>query len=286
MKKMKYRSHKGYRSHKRKPGPATARQAGCRDWRIAVLSLLVLLLMLTGCGGTAAEPAADGVGTGDGKMVNTEVTGEKEEDNVMTGSDGYKQALAFMAEKYGLTAEELMGIDVERLIEDYQLDRMDYSAQEVREILEEQGDFYQLQLEDDIYALLGNTGDIPSTGTDLTPDADIVKIAFYENPGSLQKRMLFDLEDCVGFIDDTVPFELSADQVSTLKKTAVDTEISSWQHKYEGGDEKETTGSYAWKMVFLLRDGRQCIYGGYTQDMTGLPEDYNTVVEIFESITE
>ncbi|MBE5998203.1 MAG: hypothetical protein E7239_10765 [Sarcina sp.] len=274
-----------YRSYKKKSGPGTALQTGHGYWNISILFLLVLLMM-TGCGGTRTEPAAGGVGTGDGKMVNTDITGEKWEDNAMTGSDGYKQALAFMAEQYGLTAEELMGIDVERLIEDYQLDRMDYSAQEVREILEEQGDSYQLQLEDDIYALLGNINDIPASGTDLTPDADIVKIAFYENPGSLQRRMLFDLEDCLGFLDDAVPFELSAEQVGSLKQIAADAKISSWQHKYARSDEKETTGSYAWKMVFLLSDGRQCIYGGYTQDMTGLPADYNTVAETFRSIAE
>ena len=209
--------------------------------------------------------------------------GLKQTGREIPGSRGQTKGLDLMAEKYGITAEELEGINVEILIEDYQLDKMDYSAEEVRQIIEDQGKFYWEEPQDDIYALLGDTNDIPSSGKDLTRNADIIKIAFYENPGSLQKKMIFDLEAQVCYIDNAVPFELSTDQVSALKNIASISNITSWQHRYENNNEIETTGSYAWKMVFLLSNGEQCVYGGYTQDMTSLPEDYFTVVRAFES---
>lgn len=265
------------------PGPTV--RAGRRCLSISIV-LLFAMLMMAACGRTKAGMSVDDRKNSNGTWTGGETTEKDLEDNAMTGSDGYKKALAFMIKEYGFTAEELIGIDVERLIEDYQFDKMDYSSEEVREIIEEQGDFYQLSIEDDIYSLLGSTSDVPSSGIDLPQNAEIVKIAFYENPGSLQRRMLFDLEDSVYFIDDAMPLELSADQVSKLKNIPNDTNISSWDHKYERNDEEETTGSYAWKMVFLLNDGKQCVFGGYTQDMKNLPEDYNTVVEIFKSIAK
>lgn len=250
---------------------------------ILVTMLVLLPLTLGGCGSRERTP--EPAGQDGSRSVSTTLADNRSEEETMTGADGYKKALAFMIEKYGFTAEELMGLDVEKIIEDYNLDTMDYSADEVRQIIEDEKDYYRIEPEDDIFSLIGNTGEIPA-GADLTADSDIVKIAFYENPGSLQRRMLFDLENKVYFVDDALPYEMSEEKVNILKNIAADTDLPNWQHSYKRDDEKETTGSYRWKMVFLLRDGTQCAYGGYTADMTTLPENYSAVKEILEKAAQ
>lgn len=251
------------------------------------LLVTVSILAMTGCGAGSGRTEPTTLGDGQNNAAVSTVNADNDsEDNTMTGSEGYKKALAFMVENYGLTVEELAGLDVENIISDYELDKEDYTAEEVRAIIEEQKDFYRLDPAADIYSLLGDISDIPASGNDLTADADIVKIAFYENPGSLQRKMLFDLEENMYFVDDIMPRDLTADQVSTLKSIAKNTDISTWKHCYESDNEAETTGSYAWKLVFLLSDGTECVYGGYTRDMTTMPESYSSVKDILAGIAE
>ena len=169
--------------------------------------------------------------------------------------DSRAEAVRFLVDKYHFTEENLEGIDVEAFISDYGLR--------------------------DVFYRLFPTDEIPETGNDLDAGSDIVTIGFYENPGSLQKMILFDIDGGLYYVDDATPHRLDADSIASLKGVCRDTPVCSWDHRTVG-ERGGTTGSYAWKMVFLLRDGAECVYGGWT-DTDVLPAGYEQVTDIFYS---
>ena len=196
----------------------------------------------------------------------------------------YEDAMALLIGKYGLAAEELEGLDVDAFARDYRLFDEVYTEEELREILADMRDYYVITPQDEIFSLLGNTSDIPEDGPSMPKDAEVIKIAVYENPGTLQKRVLFDLEKGEYYVDDAVPHELTQEQAGSLKKVVKEANVPGWEHYYERTGLQVTTASYGWKIVFLLRDGSQYVYGGYTEDMSDLPAGLEIATYIFDSI--
>lgn len=250
-----------------------------------------LLPAMAGCSQKAAPDSpqtpeaetAGGGAAGEGKSISEAIESitANSEETEMTGSDGYKKALAFMIEKYGFTVEELLGLDVEALIEDYHLDTEEYTKEEVAEIIGDQREYYLLDPADEAFSLLGNTNEVNANSADLPENADIAKIAIYINSGSLQKRIMFDLEDDLYYVDDGTPYVLEAEQIEIIKAGLKEAGVSTWDHYYENSGEQETTGSLRWKLVILLRDGTECAYGGYTKDMSTLPDNYDKLEKAF-----
>lgn len=72
--------------------------------------------------------------------------------------------------------------------------------------------------------------------------------------------------------------------VNSLKDIGKNTSVSEWEH-ITNGFSGDTTGSYAWKLVFLLNDGRTCMYGGETDGST-LPNGYNEVLVLLKAHTK
>lgn len=256
-----------------------------RKWLIQSLLVFCLMPTIVGCGQKAVQTSQTtaGIETSGSEATDAEKdtnganeeTGTNSEETEMTGSDGYKKALAFMINKYGFTVEELLGLDVEALVEDYQLDKDEYTKEEIVEIIEDQRDYYLLDPADEIFSLLGNTDEVDPNSADLPENADIAKIAMYLNAGSLQERFLFDFEEKLYYVNDGIPYVLEEDQIETIKTGIKEAEVSTWNHYYESSDEQETTGSFGWKLVILLRDGTECAYGGYTRDMSTLPDQFD-----------
>ncbi len=194
--------------------------------------------------------------------------------------DANEEAIRFMVENYHLSREDLEGLDVEALIHDYGLDEFRYTSDELRKILEENRNYYVITEENRLFSILNPTDEIPES-EDLKKDDDIIMVGFYENPGSLQRYVLFDLENKVFYIDNATPHPLSEAAVNSLKDIGKNTSVCEWEHKTNGFG-SGTTGSYAWKLLFLLNDGRTCIYGGATDGGT-LPEDYDDVLELLNA---
>ena len=257
----------------------------CREGLIRFLLIFCLMPAIVGCGQKAVQtsPETTGTETAGGGAADDEKSANDASENIiadsevteMTGAEGYKKALAFMVNKYGFTVEELLGIDVEALIEDYQLETEDYTKEEIVEILEDQRDYYLLDPADEVFSLLGNTNEVNADSVDLPENADIAKVAIYINSGSLQNRYLFDFEENLYYVNDGIPYILEDEQIEAIKAGIKEAGLSTWDHYYENSEEKDTTGSLRWKLVILLRDGTECAYGGYTRDMSTLPDSFD-----------
>ncbi len=230
---------------------------------ILLLFLAASLLLLCGCGEVPASAASE----------------EASETEYLEGAlnmNGYEekqqQELAFLMETYGLQKEELEGIDVARFVEDYRLREFDYSPEEIRELLAEQGDMYKADPADEIYWMLSQEGGTWREG------AVPVRIGFALNVGTYPMRAVFDLGGGVVYYQDAVPHTLTAEQLRTLEELPDRGSVSSWT-QWTAGEEAPSTGSYAWRLVLQDETGALSVYAGYTQDMSNLPEGYAFVSE-------
>ena len=136
------------------------------------------------------------------KEMTNETTNE-----MMDESSVYEDDLTFMVETFGLSEEELIGIDLKRLIDDYRLRTMDYTAEEIREILKDQGDMYQDDGTTEVFSIFGQEGGALKEG------AEIRRIAYYRNPGTLVQKAVFDLEHEEFFVDNPDPNPLTEEQM-------------------------------------------------------------------------
>ena len=225
---------------------------------LPVIFASLVLLLLCGCGdsSTAEKTSEDDMKNGGKNMPDyIEITDNKE----------------FMKEKYGLSDEELEGIDVDRLVSDFGFRNTDYTPDEVREILKEFGPTYTVNEADKIFSLLDMEG-----GT-IGADDDITYIGFLENSGTLVTRMVFDIKGKVYYYDDAEPKALTDDQLAILAGLAEDYGIYNWDQHYLEEDLNESTANYSWKLVFYTADGTVASYDGYSPEGKCLPENYKEV---------
>lgn len=185
--------------------------------------------------------------------------------------------LKFMVETYGFSEEELEGLDLAKLIQDYQLRTRDYSAEEVRDILKAEGDMY---VDDGTTALFSI---FAIEGRDLRDGDEVNRIGYYFNAGTLVQRLVIDIDDKAYYIDNAEPHPLKGKQVEFLKDLPHKYEISNWE-KYTVGEEQPSTGHFSWKLVFGLTSGEYCVYDGYTKDMSHLPATFNDFIEGLNSV--
>lgn len=223
-----------------------------------VSCLFIVLMFAYGCGNSVIDPK-EGV---------TKMT---------TINSAAQDNLTFMMEKYGFSADELEGLDLEKFISRYELRTRDYTAEEIREKLNSVGDRYKDDGTTRIYSIL----EAEETGS--YEGGDVILIGFYYNSGTFTQRAVFDLESAVCYIDTAEPNLLTDEQIATLKSIAERNRVASWDSHYEG-EEEPSTGNYSWKLVFQVSDGTFSKYDGYTQDMSHLPDTYNDVKDELISV--
>jgi len=187
-------------------------------------------------------------------------------------------ALKYMMETYGLTEKELEGLELMRLIEDYQMVTLEYTPREVRTIIEEERDIYQDDGRSRIFSILKQNAE-----HDLKADSDICRIGFYRNEGTLIQKIVFDLQNRVCYAGDAEEKPLTEKQIAALKEIPEKWQITEWKHFY-GGEEQESTGSLQWKLVFELADGTICAYGGRTGEGSHLPDTYRKVARELQAV--
>ena len=214
---------------------------------------------------------------GIGKEKNPSDTGsgayitESEDASMKSYETERDEILAFMMSKYALTEEELAGYDLVKLMADFDFRNLEYTADEVREILADQGKYYV----DTGYTKLFSILDMKEDGK-LTHDGEIIRIGFYYNEGTILRKIIYDLQEKKIYNNSVEPAEMSDPHYEKLSSLADDFGIYDWDNYY-GGEEKPSTGSLRWKIVFVCADGSACAYGGYTNDMSHLPENFSDV---------
>lgn len=186
--------------------------------------------------------------------------------------------IQYMIDTYGFSETELQGIDVNKLISDYQLRSMDYTPDEIRKILIDEGDMYVLDEKTILYYVFSANGRVLKND-----DTEIACIAMYLNSGTHVQRTIFDLENRVYYVDDAQPHSLSEAQIGDLSQLPGKYNIAEWPQHTEG-EEEPSTGNYRWKLIFQLADGEYAVYDGYTKDMTHLPNNFREVRDSLLSV--
>ena len=202
----------------------------------------------------------------------------------MSGKSGnqstYQKNLEFLIEKYDFTADELADIDLERFIEDYDLYTPDYTPEEIQQILSDERDMY---IDDGIserFKIFNQKSDDTATS-----DMRITKIGYYLNEGTLLQRIVFDLQNNVWYLNKNEAVQLSKDEADALLSLDKNYHVFQWDENYEG-EEKETTGSLRWKLVFEFENGSYKSFGGYTKDMSHLPDNFAEVNNLIKEIIQ
>lgn len=201
-----------------------------------------------------------------------------EEIEEMKAQIKFEDNLKYLIDTYGLDEEELLDIDLEKLISDYKMRSLDYTAEEVRNILRDERDIYLDDGTTELFSIFDR-----DTDTDYNAEANIRRIAYYYNQGSLFQRSVFDLENGVFFVNTASPMKLNDEQLSMLQDLVNKWDILEWEEYYEG-EEEPSTGSLRWKLVLEFDDDITCAFGGYTKDMTHLPGTYRGVNEELQSV--
>ena len=252
--------------------------------KLRLFHILIILFCL--CGGLVMTYA---LFRPEGELAHPEyqsstvstVTGSDASEHAHTGTsvERKKESIRmFMMTKYGLNEDELKGLDLIRLMDDYDFQDMDYTADEIREILMDQGEYYQDTGYTDIFYFLD-----AEEGNKLSRGTEIQRIGFLYNEGTLNRKIVYDLKNGKYYNDSPNGISMTDAQVKTLHALPETYGIFEWD-LYYGGTEAHTTGSLGWKIVFECSDGQICSYGGYTQDMTHLPDKFEDVVRVLFSI--
>ena len=228
-----------------------------------LLTVVLVVSVLTACNGNRGAESRQDISVSETRF-------ETEEDEIRQ----------FMLDEYGISEEELEGYDLIRLMNDYDFRNTDYLAWEVREILEEQGQYYNNPEYTKIFHILDT-----ENGGKLEKGSKVDRIGFLYNEGTEVKRLVFDLKEGNAYNDSTEAERMSGEQVQMLEDLADDYGIYGWD-SYYGGVETKTTGSLGWKLVFECSDGSICTYSGYTQDMTHLPEKFSEVTNALTGICQ
>lgn len=199
--------------------------------------------------------------------ADKEESREEKEETQMAAAGKEMSDYDFLKTTYGLSDEELLGLDCIAFVKDYELRERDFSAEEVREIISDMKEFYPDDHTSAVFSILDKEGKT------LTAGAQVRKIAYYMNKGTLVQRFVADLDEQVCYIDDAVPHELDPDRIEKLKALPDKWNLFSWDSHTEG-EEVPSTGNFDWKLVFELEDGSCAVYDGYTRDSSHLPDHF------------
>ena len=208
----------------------------------------------------------------------TEGVEDMTNNNKSSEKNNHQKNMDFLIENYNLSAEELENIDLDRFIEDYNLYTLEYTADEVQQILSDERDMY---IDDGSTERL-KLFEMKSDDT-LTPDQGIRRIGYYYNEGTLLQIIIFDFQENVWYVNDEEPCPMTSDDVSKLLSLEDKYHVFQWDSNYEG-KEASSTGSLRWKLVYEFDDGSCRSFGGYTKDMSHLPENFREVDTLIRSI--
>lgn len=192
-------------------------------------------------------------------------TCETESEGFINMPEKKQENMNFFIQEYGFTADELIGYDLEKIIIDYNLKSLDYSGEEVRQILNESGNYYLDDGTTELFQIFSAV-----SNHEKKNESELIKIGYYYNSGTFVEYVVFDLEERCFYVNTAEPNPLSEEQCKALRELPERWGILDWDEDYRG-EEEPSTGSLGWKLVLSYQDLSAFVSGGYTQDHTHLP---------------
>ena len=235
--------------------------------RIQILSLILLMSILGGCSNEAMNNI--------NKTVNMN---SSTKNNIVHNRN---EVIQYLVDNYDFTESELQGLDVIKFVEDFEVYDRDWTSDLLREVIESQKEYYI----DDGYTEAFEIFNYDEGGT-VNEDLELSHIGYYYSSGTYNQSMVFDIINKIGYINsvgEKETIELSDKDIEKLKELSSKYKIKDWQTHYSGL-ELDTTGSHAWKLVFEYTDETTAVYGGYTGNMTYIPNNYSAVTGLLKSI--
>ena len=172
-----------------------------------------------------------------------------------------KEDLDFMLSKFGIDSEELKDINVSLLINNYDLRNTQYTSDEVRNIISDNGEIYKNTSMESLYSIFS------VVGSKLKEEDKVLDIAYELNIGTLVKRVIFDMEHQVFYVNDINSHSLSDEQLVILNNIPKKYGIYNWKLKYVDTD-TSSTGNYAWKFIFYTSNDNYSTYSGFSSGGT------------------
>ncbi len=226
---------------------------------IIILFLLIPAILLCGCGKTPPEVGVD-------EDYLSKSPEEKYEELL-------QEDTKYLKDTFGFSASDLEGIDVTKLVRDYQIREFDYTKEEVIRIITEYGDMYSLTPEDHIYRMFNVSGGKWHEG------AKPVKIGYSESYGTAPPmQYVFDLENNVMYFMDATEHPLPQEKIDSLRSLPDACGMAEWE-PWSSVEVEWTTDTYFWKIVVLDEDNNVALYAGVAPDMAYLPENVMKCVD-------
>jgi len=194
------------------------------------------------------------------------------------GEDMQQQAIEYLIEKFGMTEEELQGVDAVKFIDDYKIKEFDYTAEEIREILSDQKYAYVDDGTTEIYDLIEKEGDA------VQSEDQIKRIAYRRVSGTEWKTAVFDLRKGEFYVDDTQAHEMTDEQKEMISSLYSTYGVEGWKREYYDA-RQATTGSFEWRLVLEYKDGNISSYKGYTtSNFDSFPDNFKEMDSMLEDM--
>lgn len=242
-----------------------------------VISCVTVLFGMQGCSSTVAEVETQTNLDTEGDMTMDLVSIEYLLANSTLEEEDFKGiSIEDFIKRYELTEEAVADVYMEPLLERYR--------QELQRELNEYPDYSYLRTSDNQMNKL-NEEDIEN----------IHVVAFYYTSGTYQESLLFDFQNKVGYLGETIDLleseiteytdqvELSDDEIQEVGNILQQTGVPDWNLSYEGQNE-ETTGSFGWNLYIELNDGSIIQYAGKGVIGASRPENYDEFVEKLKEV--
>ena len=171
----------------------------------------------------------------------------------------------YLMEVYGLTAKDLENINIDFFSDVVDLRRSKPSKDRLKIVLDELRERFIDENYSDIYLILS-----PETNKKIPQGTKVKKIGYYINPGTFVQKMVFDLEKKVFYVDDYTEYKFDED----LANVVDDYKIYEWDTYVVGENDKNSTGSYGFKMVLLGEDDHKYAYEGHGESNLPIPDEY------------
>lgn len=222
--------------------------------------------------------------TGEDMETETEEDMKPEEEMEMSEK---RMTREYIIEQNLFTEEELEGVDVEAILEEWKWKEGDENRKTWRNrfLIEIKKQKIAAGLIETIdYSYLGEL-DSHEDGLSKEEFGSITTIAFQYQDGNYLESILLDKEKgkmymgkaCDLLVENAIPtvtMDLEEDTWDTVVTLLESCEVTKWKKRYQGTDEEGNTGNFWWNLFIELENGEKCFYSGEGVTGQNAPKQY------------